>query len=100
MRISRGKNQRRSAVETILPGTQNDGRDVARLSGVAVEDCRLAAINQIGMQRIGRDIAIFFHANGGPVAKSDFAEVAAAGGADGAALLLAAIDPVGKLIVG
>jgi hypothetical protein len=52
------------------------------------------------MQRIGRDVAIFFYADGGPIAKRDFAEVAAAGGADRAALLLAAIDPVGKLVVG
>src|ERR1035438_5737323 len=100
MRISRGKNQRRGAVETIFPGTQNDRRDIARLPGVAVEHRRLAAINQIGMQRIGRYVTVFFHANGGPVAKSDFAEVAAAGGADRAAFLLAAIDPIGKLVIG
>src|SRR5713101_6099480 len=52
------------------------------------------------MQRIGRDIAVFFDADGGPVAKSDFAKVAAAGGADRAAFLLASVDPVGQLVVG
>jgi len=66
----------------------------------AVEDGDFAAVDQIGMQGIGRDVAVFFDADGGPIAKGDFAEVAAAGGADGAAFLLASVDPVGKLVVG
>src|SRR5216684_8178940 len=52
------------------------------------------------MQRIGCDVTIFFYADGGPVAKSDFAKVAAAGGADRAAFLLGAIHSVRKLVVG
>src|ERR1035438_2080238 len=52
------------------------------------------------MQRIGRYVAVLFYAQGGPVAECDLAEVAAAGGACRAALLLAAVDPVGELIVG
>ena len=34
------------------------------------------------MQRIGRDVAIFFDPDGCPIAKRDFAKIAAAGGAD------------------
>src|SRR5260370_27046379 len=52
------------------------------------------------MQRIGRNIAVFFYPDRRPVAKSNFAKVTAAGGADGAAFLLSAIDPVRKLVVG
>src|SRR5713226_6804577 len=100
MWIHRRENQRRGAIEAILFGAQNHRRNVTRLAGVAVEHRHLAAINQIRMQRIGRDIAVFFDADGGPVAKSDFAKVAAAGGADRAAFLLASVDPVGELVVG
>src|SRR5258708_22297983 len=52
------------------------------------------------MQRIGSYVAVFFHAYRGPITKSNFAEVTAAGSADAATLLLSAIDPVGKLVVG
>src|ERR1035437_8798806 len=100
MRIGRRENQGRGAIEAILSGAQNDRRNVARLSGIAVEHRYLAAVNQIGMQGIGCDVAVFFRSDCGPVAEGDFAEVAAAGGAYGAAFLLAAIDPVGKLVVG
>ena len=65
-----------------------------------IEARDLAAVNQVGMQRIGRDVSVFFDADRMPVAKSDFATVAAAGGAGRAAFLLAAVDPVGKLVVG
>src|ERR1700674_1399597 len=51
------------------------------------------------MQRIGRNVAVFFYADRRPIAKSDFAKVAAAGGSDRDALLLGAIDPVRKLVV-
>src|SRR6266446_2789520 len=100
VRIDRRENQRRGAIEAVLPGPQNDRRNVARLSGRAVEHRRLAAINQIGMQRIRRDVAVFFYTDRGPVAKSNFAKVAAACGSDRAAFLLCAIDPVRKLIIG
>src|SRR5713101_8602213 len=100
MWIHRRENQRRGAIEAILFGAQNHRRNVTRLAGVAVEHRNLATVNQIRMQRIGRDVTVFFDADGCPVAKSDFAKVAAAGGADRAALLLASIDPVRKLVVG
>src|ERR1039457_5424441 len=100
MRIGCREKQRRGAIEAKQPGAQNYRRSVARLAGVAIELRTLAAVNQIGMQRIGRHVAVFFYAHRGPVAKGDFAEVAAAGGADRAAFLLSAIDPVGKLVVG
>src|SRR5258708_32386538 len=61
VRIDRRENQRRGAIEAILPGTHNDRRNVTRLSGRAVEHRTLATINQIRMQRIGRYVAAFFY---------------------------------------
>src|SRR4030088_181791 len=49
VRIDRRENQRRSAIEAILPGAQNHRRNVARLSGSAVEYRNFAAVNQMGM---------------------------------------------------
>ena len=53
-----------------------------------------------GFERVGRDVAVLFDADRVPVAERDLAVVAAAGDAGRAALLLAAVDPVGKLVVG
>ncbi len=100
MRRGRRKNQRCGAVEAIFSGAQNHGRDVLRLPGNHVEARDLPAINQIGMQRVGSDVTVFFSSHGMPIAKGDFAPIAAAGGSGGAALLLSAVNPVGKLIVG
>src|SRR5277367_5756537 len=101
-RVRRGgrKNERGGAIEAKFSGAQDYWRDVLGLAGEHIEARGFAAVNQIGMQRVGRDVSIFFGADRMPIAKSDFAPVAAAGGAGGAAFLLAAVYPVGKLIVG
>ena len=59
-----------------------------------------AAVDDVGIQRIGRDIRVLRRAHRMPFAKSDLAVVAAAGHTRRSALLLAAIDPVGHLVVG
>src|SRR4051794_27010953 len=100
MGIGRRKDQGRSAVEPELTGTQRHWRNILRLPGSAIESGYLAAVNQIGIQRIRRDITVFLHAHRIPVTKSDLAEIAAAGRAHTAALLLSAINPVWKLAVG
>src|SRR6266704_6420940 len=66
MRVDGRENQRRGAIEAILPSAQNDRRNVSRLSGSAVEHRNLAVLNQMGMQRIRRDISVFFYADRGP----------------------------------
>src|ERR1700681_1693484 len=52
------------------------------------------------MERVGRGVAVFFHARRMPVAKRDRAVVAARHHAGAAALLLAAVDAVRKTVVG
>ena len=52
------------------------------------------------MQRVRRNVSIFFDSHRRPVAERNGTEIAAAGGANRATLLLSAIDPVRKLVVG
>src|SRR4029077_2461769 len=94
------KNQRRGPIEAVLAGAQHDWRDILSLPRDAVEFGRLAPVDDIRVERVGRYIAVLLNANGIPVAKRDLAEIAAAGDARAAALLLPAVDPVGELVVG
>src|SRR5205085_3694743 len=73
--------------------------DVLRLARRLVEARELAAVDEVRVRGVGGDVAVLFRADRAPVAERDRAVVAAAGGSDRAALLLAAVDPVGKLIV-
>ncbi len=99
MRIDRREQQRHGANEAIFAAAA-DWADVLHLAGSSIEARHLAAVDNIGIQRIGRDVAVFFDAHRMPVAKRDLAIVAAAGNARGAALLLPAVDPIRKAIVG
>src|SRR5437764_9282231 len=91
------------AVRAVLAGAQRRRRDILILPGGLVEAIRskrAAAINNVGIERVGRDVSIFLYAHRMPIAKGDLAIIAAAGDAGGAALLLAAIDPIRKTVVG
>ena len=94
------EHQRHGPLDPVLAGSQRFGGDVAGLSRPLVEPHDAAAIDQIRVQRIGRHKAVFVGAHPHPVAEGDLAAVAAAGDANGAAFLLAAIDPIGELLVG
>ena len=74
--------------------------DFLNLAGAAVVPGHLAAVDQIGIQRIGRDVAVFLDPHRMPFAEGDLPVIAAARDARRAALLLAAADAVGKGIVG
>src|SRR5207244_3855828 len=100
VRINRRKKQRRSAQKAIFSGTADLRPHVLHLSRGAVETADLAAIDEIGIERIGRDVAVLFDADRTPFAKGDLAIVAPAGDAGRAALLLASVDPVGELVIG
>ena len=94
------KEQRHGAQDPVVAGAQRLGCDVLRLAGALVEAHHPAAVDDVRVERVGGDVGVLVGADADPVAKRDLAAVAAAGGADGAALLLAAVDPVGKLVVG
>src|ERR1035438_6054884 len=74
--------------------------DVLHLAGDAVELRAVAAVDDVGMERVGRDVVVFLGAHGMPFAEGDLAIVAAAGDGGGSALLLPAVDPVGRLVIG
>ena len=100
VRIDVGKDQRHRCAEAYVApaGRQH----VLHLAGGAIQarHALRPAINDVGIQRIGRNITVFLGADRMPVAEGDLAVVAAAGDAGRAALLLAAVNPVGKLVVG
>ena len=58
--------------------------------GAAIISRQLAAVDDVGIERIGHHVAVFFGSHGMPVAEGDLAVVAAAGDASRTALLLAA----------
>src|SRR5262249_16103889 len=66
----------------------------------AVEARHLAAVDEVGVERVGRDIAVLLHADRVPVAEGDLAVAAAAAHAGRPALLLPAVAPVRELVVG
>ena len=101
VRIDRRKNHRHGAHEAIFAAAASGAGAMFCTSPVDLIEARhLAAVNDVGIERIGRDVAVFFDAHRLPVAEGDLAVIAAAGDADRAALLLAAVDPIGKPIVG
>src|SRR5204862_6978285 len=90
---------RRGSQETILAAACGFRRDVLHLSCGLVKAGDFAAVNDIWIQRVWRDITIFFSAYGAPIAPGDRPVIAARRNACRTALLLPAVNPVGKLIV-
>src|SRR5262249_37907943 len=76
------------------------GRNILHLTGAAIKTGQFTAINDIGVQWIGRDIAPFFGGHRLPIAPDDRAVITATGDTGGTALLLRAIYPIWKLIIG
>src|SRR5690348_9627968 len=83
---------------------ERPGRDVGDLAGARVPAADAAAeagaVDDVRIDRVGDVVVAFVAADRVPVAPGDLAVVAAAGDRDGAAVLLAGIDPVGKAVVG
>src|SRR5207244_13339216 len=74
-------------------------RNILHLAGSAVIARYLASVDEIGMERIGRDVAILLNADRMPIAKGDLPMRTPADDGGRPALLLPAIDPIGKLVV-
>ena len=81
------------------PSATAGGADVRHLSRPPVVPCHLAAVDDVGIERIGRGIAVFLDAHRVPLAKRDLAVVAAAGDAHRTTILLPAADTVRKRVV-
>ncbi len=100
MGIHRRKDDRHGAHEPVLAAAQHGRADLLHFSGGLIEARRFAAIDQVGIQRIRRDVTVFFDAHRMPLAKGDLGRSRSGCNAGRTALLLAAVNPVRKLIVG
>src|SRR5205823_5636017 len=98
--VGRGEQGRGGAEEAVLAAAQRFRRDVLHLAGDPVIFFDFAAVDGVRVERVGGDVAVLLGADRPPVAEGDLAVVAPADDASGAALLLAAVDPVGELVVG
>src|SRR5216117_2906668 len=84
----------------ILPHPHRLGRHVLDLARGPVEAADLSAVNQVGVQRVWGHVAVLLDAHGMPLPDGDLAVVAAARDARRSALLLPAVDPVRKTVIG
>ena len=100
VRIERREDNRLGADDAKFRAAQRHRHDVLRLRCAAIVARQLAAVDDVGIERIGNNVAVFFRCHRMPVAKRDLAVIAAAGDADRAALLLAAAQAIGKRVVG
>src|SRR6266404_8933505 len=100
VRVDGGEDQGSRPVEAIFSGAQHDGRNILGLTRDPVELCDLAPVNDVRIDGVGCNVAVFLDTYGIPIAKADLSKVAAAGDAGAAAFLLPSIHPVRKLIVG
>ena len=98
-RISRRKNHRFGPDDAEFIGTKWLRQDVLRLVRAAIEAREPAAVNDVGILRRGRDVAVFLRADRLPVAKSDRAVRPAAGDSDRAAFLLPAVEAIGEGVI-
>src|SRR5919204_3949326 len=76
-----------------------DGRDVLRLADPAVVPRQLSAVDHVGIERVGRRVAVFLHRDGVPFAKRDLPVGAATRDTCGSALLLTAAQVIREGVV-
>jgi hypothetical protein len=99
VRVRRREHDGRRAQETVLPAKRS-GRDVLHVARGMAEARELAAVHDVGVEGVRRDVPVFLGPHGVPVAEADGSMVAPARNRDRAALLLPAVDPVGEAFVG
>src|SRR5208283_4657542 len=84
----------------MLAGANGLGRDICVFVEFLIGAGDAGAVKKGRFARVHGEVAGFLDARQTPFVKGDFADVAAALGCGAAALLLRAVDPVGKTIVG
>ena len=97
------EHQRLGAVGAIFLASQWNRGDVLHLPRCPVilgDFGSASTIDNIGIKRVGSDVAVFDHADRVPVAEGDDAVVATSPNAYGTAFLLARANAIGKGIVG
>src|ERR1700730_10822570 len=99
MRIERRENHGQRTVIAIRSATDGFRRDVSDFAEFLIRSREARAVNDICVERIDGDVTVLEHSDRVPLAKGDFAVVAAAHGSGRAALLLRAVNPIGEAIV-
>ncbi len=94
--VDGGKRERHGADPAVFPGAHGLGRHLLHLARAPVESAQLAAVHEVRVQRVGRDVAVFFRPDGTPFPDRDLAVVAPAHDTGRPALLLAAVHPIRK----
>src|SRR5260370_11215010 len=100
VRLERRKNYRKRARVMIFAAANRFRRDLPVLADVLLRSREPVGIKNVRIEWIDGDVAILENPDQMPIAKSDFAVIAAALRGHGAALLLRAVNPVRKTIVG
>src|SRR6266568_2073843 len=100
VRLERRKNNRQRARVTIFAAANRLRRNLRVLTDVLLRSREPVAIKNVRIERIDGDVSILENPDQMPIAKSNFAVIAAALRRHGAALLLRAVNPVRKAIVG
>src|SRR6266566_6042628 len=100
VRLERRKSYRQRARVTIFAAANRLRRNLRVLTDVLLRSREPVAIKNVRIERIDGDVSILENPDQMPIAKSNFAVIAAALRRHGAALLLRAVNPVRKAIVG
>src|SRR5690348_2095460 len=101
VRIERREHHRLRAVSPVFAIAQGNGSNVLHLPGAPMEARHLGtagAVNDVRIEGVGGSVAVLDDADRAPVAEGDFAVVAPAEDAHGAAFLLPTAHLVGKII--
>src|SRR6202140_28611 len=99
VRIERRKYNRQGAIVAVFSPTDGLRRNVGNFAELLIGARQTRAVNNVGVERIYSNVAIFKNSDRMPFAKSDLAIIAAAQRSRRAAFLLRAIYPIGKAIV-
>ena len=88
------EHERLRADGAVVGPRRGDGRDVVGLPAAPVVSGHLAAVHDVGVERVGRAVAVLLEASRVPLAQGDLAVRATARHAGGAAFLLSAAEPI------
>src|ERR1700759_293438 len=69
VRVNGREEDGRCAKKSVLAAADGFGRDVLNLARRLVEARELTAVDEVRIQRIGRDVAVLFGSHGSPVAE-------------------------------
>ena len=100
VRVHRREEDGHGPDDAVVAVAQRPWAHVLHLTGAAVVARHPATVNDIRVQRIGGDVAVFRYAHRTPLAERDLAVIATTLHARRAALLLPTANPVRKRVVG